>query len=56
LATIGELGKIMNFNDHKVIWNTGINPMKDRDYSALSSADALIGVYMSENEPQTLKR
>jgi hypothetical protein len=39
---LGELGIIMNFNDHTVI------PMKDRDTGTLSSVEALIEVYMSE--------
>jgi hypothetical protein len=28
---LGELGIIMNFNDHTVTWDTGTIPMKDRD-------------------------
>jgi hypothetical protein len=28
---VGELGIIMNFNDHTVTWNTDTIPMKDRD-------------------------
>jgi hypothetical protein len=28
---LGELGIIMNFNDHKVTWDTDTIPMKDRD-------------------------
>jgi hypothetical protein len=28
---LGELGIIMNFNDHKVTWDTYTIPMKDRD-------------------------
>jgi hypothetical protein len=28
---LGELGIIMNFNDHTVTWDTDIIPMKDRD-------------------------
>jgi hypothetical protein len=27
---LGELGIIMNFNDHKVTWDTDTIPMKDR--------------------------
>jgi hypothetical protein len=38
---LGELGIIMNFNDHTVNWD--------------SSVEALIEVYMSANEPQTLR-
>jgi uncharacterized protein Smg (DUF494 family) len=30
-------------------------PMKDRDTCTLSSVEALIEVYMSSNEPQTLR-
>jgi hypothetical protein len=50
---LGELGIIMNFNDHTVTWDTDTIPMKDR--GTLSSVEALIEVYMSENEPQTLR-
>jgi hypothetical protein len=28
---LGELGIIMNFNDHTVTWDTDTTPMKDRD-------------------------
>jgi hypothetical protein len=28
---LGELGIIMNFNDHTVTWDTDTIPMKDRD-------------------------
>jgi hypothetical protein len=28
---LGELGIIMNFNDHTVTWDTGTIPMKHRD-------------------------
>jgi hypothetical protein len=52
---LGELGIIMNFNDHTVTWNTDTIPMKDRDPCTLSSVDALIEVYMSANEPKTLR-
>jgi hypothetical protein len=51
---LGELGIIMNFNDHTVTWDTtDIIPMKHRD--TLSSVEALIEVYMSANEQQTLR-
>jgi hypothetical protein len=43
----------MNFNDHTVTWDIDTIPMKDR--GTLSSIEALIDVYMSENEPQTLR-
>jgi hypothetical protein len=52
---LGELGIIMNFNDHMVTWDTDTIPMKDREPCTLSSLEALIKVYMSANEPQTLK-
>jgi hypothetical protein len=52
---LGELGIIMNFNDHTVTWDTDNIPMKDRDNSTLSSLEALIEVYMNSNEPQTLR-
>jgi hypothetical protein len=45
----------MIFNDHMVTWDTDTIPMKDRDVCTLSSVDALIEVYMSANEPQTLQ-
>jgi hypothetical protein len=28
---VGELGVIMNFNDHTVTWDTDTIPIKDRD-------------------------
>jgi hypothetical protein len=52
---LGELGIIMNFNDHTVTWDTDTIPMKDSDTSTLSSEEALIEIYMSTNEPQTLR-
>jgi hypothetical protein len=52
---LGELGIIMNFNDHTVTWYTDTIPMKDWETCTLSSAEALIEVYMSANEPQTLR-
>jgi hypothetical protein len=52
---LGESGTIMNFNDHTVTWDTDTIPMKDRDTSTLSSVEALIEVYMSANEPKTLR-
>jgi hypothetical protein len=50
---LGELGIIMNFNDHTVTWDTDTIPIKDR--GTLSSVEALIEVYMIANEPQTLR-
>jgi hypothetical protein len=52
---LGELGIIMNFNDHTVTWDTDTIAMKDRDICTSSSVEALIEVYMSTNEPQTLR-
>jgi hypothetical protein len=52
---LGELGIIINFNDHTVTWDTGTIPMKDRDRCTLPSVEALIEVYMSTNEPRTLR-
>jgi hypothetical protein len=40
----GELGKIMNFNDHTVTWDTDTIPMKDRDACTLSSVETLIEI------------
>jgi hypothetical protein len=51
---LGELGIIMNFNDHTVTWDTDTVPIKDRDTYTLSSVETLIEVYMIANEPQTL--
>jgi hypothetical protein len=48
-------GIIMNFNDLTVTWDTDTISMKDRDACILSSVEALIEVYMSANEPQTLR-
>jgi hypothetical protein len=45
----------MNFNDHTVTWDTDTIPMKDRDIGTLSSVEALIEIYMSANEAQTLR-
>jgi hypothetical protein len=52
---LGELGIIMKFNDQTVTWDTDTIPMKDRDTCTLSSVEALIEVYLSTDEPQTLK-
>jgi xylose isomerase len=52
---LGELGIIMNFNDQTFTWDTDNIPMNDRDMCTLSSLEALIEVYMSANEPQTLR-
>jgi hypothetical protein len=38
-----------------ISWDTDTMPMKDRDTFTLSSVEALIEVYMSANEPQTLR-
>jgi hypothetical protein len=55
-ALLGELGIIMNFNDHTVNWDTGKSHYSNerQRYSTLSSVEALIEVHMSANEPQTL--
>jgi hypothetical protein len=52
---LGELGIIMNFNDHTVTEDIDTIPMKDRDTCTISSVEALIEVYMTSNEPQTLR-
>jgi hypothetical protein len=49
----GESGMNMNFNDHTITWNTDNALMKDSN--TLASAEALIEVYMSANEPKTLR-
>jgi hypothetical protein len=43
----------MNFNGHTVTWGTDTIPMKDR--GTLSSVEALIEVYMNENETKMLR-
>jgi hypothetical protein len=54
---LGELGIIMNFNDQMVPWDTdNRNYSNERQrYNTLSSVETLIEVYMSANEPQTLR-
>jgi hypothetical protein len=54
---LGESGIIMNFNDHTVTWDTDNRKYsnKRQRHNNLSSVDALIEVYMSANEPQTLR-
>jgi hypothetical protein len=50
-----RLGIIMNFNDHMVTWDIDTILIKDKDTCTLSSLEALIEVYMSSDEPQTLR-
>jgi hypothetical protein len=47
----------MNFNDQTVFWDTeNRNYSNERHrYNTLSSAEAMIEVYMTANEPQTLR-
>jgi hypothetical protein len=45
----------MRFNDHSVTWDTDTIPMKDKDAFTLSPLEALIEVYMSTNDPQTIR-
>jgi hypothetical protein len=45
----------MNFNVHRVTWDTDSIQLKDRDSCTQSSVEALIEVYMSANETQTLR-
>jgi hypothetical protein len=45
----------MNVSYHTVTWDTDTLPMKYRDTCTLSSAEALVEVYMSVNEAQTLR-
>jgi hypothetical protein len=49
---LGELGIILNFNNKNVTWDTDTIPMKDR--GTLNSQEALVEVYLTANEPQTL--
>ena len=49
---LGELGIILNFNDHTVTWDTDTIPMKDR--GTLNTQDALLEVYLASNEPKSL--
>jgi hypothetical protein len=51
---LGELGIIINFNDHTVTWDTDTIPMKDRD-TEFYHKQALIEVYMKAHELQTLR-
>jgi hypothetical protein len=52
---LGELGIIMKFNDLTVIWDTETIRMKDRDTCTLSSLEAMVEVYISVNNAQTLR-
>jgi hypothetical protein len=45
----------MNFNDHTVTWDTDTIPMKDKDTALYHQFEALNEVFMSTNEPQTLR-
>jgi hypothetical protein len=47
---LGELGIIINFNDHTVTWDTDTIPMNNRDTCTLSSVEALIEFFMNANE------
>jgi hypothetical protein len=49
---LGEIGIILNFNDHTVTWDTNTIPMKDR--GTLNTQDALVEVYLASNEPKSL--
>jgi hypothetical protein len=51
---LGELGIILNFNDHTVTRDTDTIPMKDR--GTLNTQDALLEVYLASNEPKSLLR
>ena len=42
---VGELGIILNFNDHSVTWGTDTVPMKDR--GTLNTQDGLLEVYVN---------
>jgi hypothetical protein len=49
---LGELGIILNFNDHTVTWDTDTIPMKDS--GTLNTQDALLGVYLASIKPKSL--
>jgi hypothetical protein len=49
---LGELGIILNFNDHTVTWDTDTIPMKER--STLNTQEAILEVYLASNEPKSL--
>jgi hypothetical protein len=49
---LGELGIILNFNDHTVTWDTDTIPMKDR--GTLNTQEAILEVYLASNEPKSL--
>jgi hypothetical protein len=48
---LGELGIILNFNDHTVTWDTDTIPIKDR--GTLNTQDGFLEVYLASNEPQS---
>jgi hypothetical protein len=48
-----ELGIILNFNDKTVTWDTDTIRMKDG--GTLNTQDSQVEVYLTANEPQTLK-
>jgi hypothetical protein len=47
-----ELGILLHFNDETVTWDSDTIPMKDR--GMLNTQEALVEVYLTANEPQTL--
>ena len=49
---LGELGIILNFNDHTVTWDTDAIPMKDR--GSLNSQKVITEIYLTADEPQSL--
>jgi hypothetical protein len=49
---LGELGIILNFNNHTVTWDTDIIPMNDK--GTLNTQEALVEVYLVSTEPQSL--
>jgi hypothetical protein len=52
---LGEIGIIMNFNDHTVTWDIDTIPMKVRDTGTLPWVEALVEDYMRAIEPQMLR-
>jgi Aspartyl protease len=49
---LGELGIILNFNDHTLTWDTDTIPMKDK--GTLNTQDALLEVYLLQMNQKVL--
>jgi hypothetical protein len=49
---LGDLGSILNFNDHTVTWDTDTIPMKDR--GTLNTQDDILEVYWLQMSQKVL--